>query len=237
MILPFSWIVMIFGWSFLTKHPNRKRLLRKVTFLLIIIFSNPWLTHKAIEILEEKPVLPQRSYDIGIVLSGMLKTGMNLPEQIHLSQGADRIIEAIRLYKSGVIKKILITGGKADINFPEENEGDILADLVRSMGVPDSAIILEARARNTFENAKFTSELLGNNSENLLLITSAFHMKRAASCFRKQQLKFDIYPVDFMAPSKFNWSDMIPRSSALENWNMIIKEIVGLIIYRMVGYI
>jgi len=237
LILPFSWIVIGLVWSVVTKNPTWQRRCRKIAVWVIIIFSNPWLSHQAFELLEEKPVLLKKSYSVGIVLSGMVETGINIPGQTHLSQSADRIIEAVKLYNQGTIQKILITGGKAEINFPNENEGENLVNLLKSLGVPDTAILLENRARNTFENAKFTKELLGDQSGDYLLITSAFHMKRASACFRKQNFDIDTYPVDFQVPTEFSWSQLIPKSSAFENWNTVTKEMVGLIVYKMVGYI
>ncbi|MCP4456821.1 MAG: YdcF family protein [Cytophagales bacterium] len=221
----------------ITKNPRRKSRLRIVAVIFILLFSNPWLSHVVIRSMEEEPVQLQKNYRIGIVLSGMLESGITITDQIHLAQGADRIIEAVRLYNRGAIQNILISGGKADINFPEENEGEKLVELVRSMGVPDSAIMLENQSHNTFENAKFTGRLLANDTSDLLLITSAFHMKRALACFTKQNIKVDTYPVDYRAPSDFRWAHMVPKSSALENWNMVIKEIVGLIAYKVAGYI
>jgi len=204
---------------------------------LIIVFSNPWLSHRALKLLEEKPVRLTKSYSVGIVLSGMVETGIKIPGQAHLSQSADRIIEAVKLYNQGTIQKILITGGKADISFPDENEGADLVNLLTSLGVSDTAILLENKARNTFENAKFTRDLLGDQSGDYLLITSAFHMKRASACFRKQNFDIDMYPVDFQVPTEASWSQLIPKSSAFENWNTVTKEMVGLIAYKIVGYI
>ena len=227
---------MIFVWSLITKRSVLKVRLRKIASSLIILFSNPWLTHKAILALEERPVEIYKTYEVGIMLSGILESGINEPGQIHFGQGADRIIETIRLYKKGDIQKILISGGKSDINFPTENEGRNLVQLVRSLGVADSDIILENRSRNTFENAKYTAELLEDQTGNFLLITSAFHMKRSAACFKKQGVDFDIYPVDFRAANEFGWIQLIPQASALENWNLVIKELVGSMVYKLVGY-
>ena len=47
--------------------------------------------------MEEEPVQLKQKYEVGIVLSGMLESGVSITNQIHLAQGADRIIEAISL--------------------------------------------------------------------------------------------------------------------------------------------
>ena len=236
LILPFSWILVVLIWSVFTKRPRLKSRLQKATIVLILFFSNPWLTHLAIQTLEKEATHLSKNYAVGIVLSGMLVSGIGVPEQIHLNGGADRIIEAVRLYRRGSIEKILISGGKANINFPSENEGKNLVELVTSLGVPETAIILENSSRNTFGNAKYTAELLGDQSGDLLLITSSFHMRRSEACFLKQEMKFDTYPVDFRTPNEFKWTHLIPHAAAFENWNLVIKELVGSIVYKLVGY-
>ena len=69
-----------------------------------------------------------------------------------------------------------------------------LADL----GMPLEDVILETRANNTWENATFTLELIGNSmkTESTLLITSATHMRRSLWTFHAAGLNPDTYITD-----------------------------------------
>ena len=68
----------------------------------------------------------------------------------------------------------------------EKSEAILTRELLIRLGVPDSAIIVEPASRNTYENALFTREILKekypNATPRLLLITSAWHMRRSMGC-------------------------------------------------------
>lgn len=237
LILPFSWIFLAFALSWVIRHPIRKRQLRKLTLVLLIVFSNPALSNAVLGFLEAQPqpIPEQKKYAYGVVLTGMAEPGINHPDQYHLSAGADRIIEAVRLYKKGVIEKMVISGGAASLEYPEHNEGIAITKLAEELGVNGADIIHENQAKNTYQNALHTAKIVDETS--LLLITSAFHMPRARGCFEKQRLKFDVYPVDFRARPSYTIKDLVPSLHAMDQWHTVTKEIVGLIVYKMMGYI
>ena len=55
---------------------------------------------------------------------------------------------------------------------------------LRDLGVPDSAMLLETRSRNTRQNAEYSSQLLrAHKLHHVLLVTSALHMHRALGEF------------------------------------------------------
>ncbi len=237
LILPFSWVVILFVWSLFARNPLMKKRLRRVGFAVLILFSNPYLSNLALSALEKEPVSLTRSYDVGIVLSGMVEAGFTAPNQDQLNENFDRLVEAVKLYKDGTIKRILISGGAADILFPDYNEGMALVKLTKIMGVPKQDIVWEDTSKNTYENAVYTAELLNGHSHDLLLITSAFHMRRARACFEKAGLSVTEYPVDYKGRTEFRWKYLLPGSDAFQNWNIVLKEIVGMVMYRLVGYI
>ncbi|MFN5323614.1 MAG: YdcF family protein, partial [Bacteroidota bacterium] len=72
-----------------------------------------------------------------------------------------------------------------------------------------------------------------------LLITSAFHMRRAEGCFRKAGMAFDVFPVDSgKSIISFNpYRILIPDVSAISVWDRLIHEWIGLTIYRAMGYV
>ena len=71
----------------------------------------------------------------------------------------------------------------------------------------------------------------------LLLITSAFHMRRAAAAFRVQGMVPDLYPVDFRAGTRITPFSFLPSVGGLHKTTLAIRELVGLIVYRLHGYI
>jgi uncharacterized SAM-binding protein YcdF (DUF218 family) len=72
-----------------------------------------------------------------------------------------------------------------------------------------------------------------------LVITSGFHLKRSLLCFRKLGMDVDGFSTDFYTKDRTFSLDMIliPDPSAFRDWHMIIHEILGLLSYKIAGYI
>src|SRR5262249_16943537 len=65
----------------------------------------------------------------------------------------------------------------------------VMRELLRAGGVPDDLIWIEDRSRNTHENAVNAARMLQQRSiAQIVLVTDAQSMPRAAACFRKQGL-------------------------------------------------
>ena len=71
----------------------------------------------------------------------------------------------------------------------------------------------------------------------VILVTSAFHMKRAKKVFEREGIVVIPYPVDFhsnksLYSSLRNPLKWVPSSSSLSTNSFAIREIIGRIIYR-----
>ena len=107
------------------------------------------------------------------------------------------------------------------------------------VGVPAEAILVEDKSRNTHENAAFTKVLLQQQPQlkKLLLVTSAFHMRRAKGCFQKESIQADVYPADFYASDRsFDLTVILPQESSLANWRRLFHEMLGYVVYKVMGY-
>ena len=104
---------------------------------------------------------------------------------------------------------------------------------------------METEAKNTRENALFSHRTLEENgyvdfpSTKILLITSAFHMKRAKACFVKTGLYPDTFPTDYYSssPNLTSKSLIEPSIHSISIWHILVKEWVGILAYQMAGYI
>ena len=117
-----------------------------------------------------------------------------------------------------------------------------VAPFLLEMGVRQEDILLESNSRNTHENALFSKQFIDSlqlNAPKLLLITSASHMPRSMACFRKVGLKVQAFPAHFVG-EKPSWKAdywLTPDSKAFMNWESIIKEWIGYVVYSLQGYI
>ncbi|MDK2899135.1 MAG: hypothetical protein PWQ10_322 [Patescibacteria group bacterium] len=98
---------------------------------------------------------------------------------------------AMKLWKGGFSKKILLTGESGVMKSSEFNgpEAVAFANYMQENGVPDSDIVIEPTAKNTGENVRFGMEMLAKNNitpKSLLLVSRPFCMQRCAATFKKQ---------------------------------------------------
>ncbi len=236
---PFSWLVILMLATVLWRKPKTKRILLIITLAVLLVFTNPMLLDFALKKWEPKPVAVEslKTYDIGIVLGGFAGY-ISESDNVELTAAGDRIWQAVSLYKQGKIKKILISGGGWK---KTKLEAEAVRDILLLWGIPAEDILAEAGSLNTRENAKNTADLIAATQPGAkcLLITSALHMPRALACFRKAGLDPDTFPADHISHrSDTFWLDqLVPKAVVLTTWDRIINEWVGMVVYKMQGYI
>ncbi|MEO9967725.1 MAG: YdcF family protein [Reichenbachiella sp.] len=243
LVMPISLIVWVGLASTLVKSVKLKKILRRTTIGFFLFFTNPMISTLIINAWEpayERYDEIEDTYQYGIVLSGI--TNPNRPpfDRIQFNKGADRIVHAIDLYKRGIVKKLIITGGSGVLTFDGKKESHQLMNFAIQSGVPSDDIILEDQARNTHENALYSSRLISSHDPGrILVITSAFHMYRAQGCFEKLVLEVDTFPTDHYGRELFFTPDdiLIPSLYALNIWTILTKEWLGILAYKMNGYI
>lgn len=101
---------------------------------------------------------------------------------------ATRVDRAAEIFHSGVAPRIIFSGrcGLSD-PIPEVSEAAAMASRAEELGVPSAAILLEEQSRDTIGNVYFTREqyLQPNGWKSVRVVTSDFHLSRAAWVFRK----------------------------------------------------
>ncbi|MFT7232167.1 MAG: uncharacterized SAM-binding protein YcdF (DUF218 family) [Cyclobacteriaceae bacterium] len=242
LIDPFIWILAGLLIGILSKSQKKSKWFLSISIIILTILSVPLLSNWAVSKWEEPPILKENLplCDVGIVLTGMTHVGRLPKDQIHFAESVDRITEAIVLYKDGLIGQIIVSGGSATILNTDENESLQLRDFILGCKVKEKDLHLEQESRNTYENAFYSAHLLNKlnlQDRKILLITSAFHMPRALRCFKKQGIEVIPYSVDYRAQRiKWDPSMIIPSIESLQIWQTLLKEWMGLLIYRLVGY-
>ena len=206
------------------------------SILLICFFSLPLTAHLIWLTLESTYPPKQKNeisnYDAVVVLSGMLTSnkidGVDFVEW----DDPDRFFAGLEIYKEKKAEKIIFTRGK----LPWSNstpEGEILKSKAIHFGIPPEKIILTKEVSNTAEEAEAVKELLQlNNINNVLIITSSFHMPRAEFLFRRQGINIGLYPVDFKAIGyKVDWTYYLPSAHGFYKTSKGIREYIGRIYY------
>ena len=103
--------------------------------------------------------------------------------------------------------------------------------------MPDTAVLIEQESRNTFENAAFSKKLLQQKDlpPPYLLVTSAWHMRRAQYIFKKEGLQIIARPSGAITGNQnFSfWGSLMPDVGVMSGWTFYLKEVVGLIVAHL----
>jgi len=241
---PVFWLVALLFMGIVVKNQKWKRKFFVSAFIYLVIFSNPFISNKVMELWEiplYSSSLITQPYDVAILLGGSMRYNDTLIGRPIYSHSVDRLIQCVTLYKSGKIKKILISGGSGFLMMPHEKESVVIANVLKESGVRAEDIIIENESRNTYENALFSTAIINKKfpGSTVLLITSAFHMRRSLACFEKNGLKVAPFPVDRKSNVTMNTPDriLLPDAGSLVTWDVLVHEWVGWIIYKWQGYI
>ena len=107
---------------------------------------------------------------------------------------------------------ILISGGYNPQIPDYPSESEFLSSVVLSKGVPSDAVILENKARNTFENAVLSWEIIDKQAlkpKRCILVCKAYHSRRALLTYHARfpaSIEFCVSTVeDYKKINKQNW--------------------------------
>ena len=223
----YLWLVLGLLWFWMSAIPGR---------ILGLPLEREWLVDGKIPSAEGLPTA-----DAIVCLGGGIDAATNEVRGVNICPGTDRVWMAARLWKSGKAPKIICTGPKC-----KASTRDLLLDL----GVPESAITFLEDARNTEEEAKRIVRLCGDEVEggggggggggqrnlSVLLVTSAFHMRRARMMFEKYAPQIAVIPAptDFEATigadEGFKFRELLPGVATMNE--AYLREWIGYFGYK-----
>jgi uncharacterized SAM-binding protein YcdF (DUF218 family) len=243
---PLVWVSLFLVAFWIVKKKRWKRRLFYAGIVSLLFFSNDFIANEVMR-LWEVPATPytaiSKTYSYGILLTGVTSTDLHVTQpadRVYFTRGADRVVHTVDLYKRGVIKKILVSGGSGRLVTTGKKEADDIVKALVLMGVPKQHILVENESRNTAESARNVKAMLAEqDTASVLLITSAFHMRRSEGCFTKAGIPVDVFSTDFFTHPRYFTPDVlfVPKIEALNIWQKLIKEWIGVIAYRLAGYI
>ncbi|MBM3241704.1 YdcF family protein [Candidatus Poribacteria bacterium] len=243
LIYPLFLVVLLFLlFIFFRKHyPKIAKILFYTALMELYVFSTEPIADLLLLPLEfpfEKQPIPEKVEAI-VVLSGMVDLQRSNAEQIELGDASDRIIEGMLLARDCPDSLLILSGGSGDLFDQSKSEAKLLEILALRFGISQERIRVDIRSRNTHENAVESKKILDKeNVSPFILITSASHMKRALSCFRKIELNPIPYAVDFRNHwGKYDIFSFIPQVGNLDKSTAAIHEYVGIITYKLRGYL
>ena len=164
--------------------------------------------------------------DAIILLGGGMGADTNHNSYAEMASGADRVWQAARLFKAEKAPVIVATGF-----YPQ----DTTLPLLRDFGIAEDCVSF-LEARNTEEEAKGIAE---KGYKKVLLVTSAWHMKRARLMFKKYAPEIEVVcaPAYFehtmMAENFFSPKAILPDVYAFYLNSTAFHEWVGIVGYKL----
>jgi uncharacterized SAM-binding protein YcdF (DUF218 family) len=204
--------------------------------MLFVLCSTPVLSDRFMAAVEghgqrlDPATMP--SADAIVVLSGMIKTAPGPDAILEWGEASDRFWGGLALYQAGKAPRLIFTGGWVPWQPDQMPEGEYLRTVAEDQGVPPSAITVTPQVSNTAAEAKAVGALIDPNAT-LLLVTSAFHMRRSQHLFERVGYTVIPYPVDFYAnPSRpLGVLDFLPNADAFQQTERAWRELIGRVYY------
>ncbi|KFB10209.1 YdcF family protein [Nitratireductor basaltis] len=209
----------------------------------LVLFLSGWTTLGALLLqplegrFERPEQIPDNIAGI-IVLGGGFEGAINLARGgYELNASADRFVEAAVLAHRYPNLPIIVSGGSGSVFLQGEGDADTAPRLLTGLGIARERILLEGRSRDTFENARYTRELLQpQQNQKWLLVTSAFHMPRSVALFRAQGFHVVPWPADYRTTGEegigLSHDNVL---DSLANTTTGLREWIGLATYRLTG--
>ncbi len=156
----------------MAKGSSRGKILAGLAVLLALFagyaFHRPLLTALGGMLVEDDPL---QKCDAAVVLSGEPGDGL-------------RTRAAVKLYKEGWVRKIVLSGARGSFN---HHESDFSQPLAISLGVPrDDTIAVPHSALSTLEEVQtLAPQIEQKGLRSIIVVTSNYHTRRAARYFRR----------------------------------------------------
>ena len=180
-----------------------------------------------------------------VILGGAVKSYESKLRGEPIFDEGERVVEAAILARRYPDAKVVFTGGFGMLTLGgnsgvDAEESVEVKKLLVDLGVDPARVTLEAKSRNTDENARFTAALVHPQpGQRWLLITSAFHMPRSMGLFEKAGFDVVAYPVAYRTAGPglvpFAWTPNVRENFRI--FDIAAREWVGLLAYWATGRI
>ncbi len=239
MPLPFCLTLLVLGsvYAFIPRLHRIGRRLLLVATVLLLLCSNKYVSTTLVQPLESKyPAAPELEAGTPIpaalggcrfvvVLGGGHGDVAGLSATNKLSTSAlARIVEGVRLARVLPQAKLIVSGPAAP-GFP--SHAAVLAEAAVSLGIDRSRILLIEQARDTEDESHAVKALVGKQP--VALVTSAWHMPRAAALFHKTGVTILPCPADYSARpnARLSLSDLTWDAESLTRTTYAVREDIG----------
>lgn len=244
--LGFAWALLVAATIvFLLRRRWRTSLATGVPAVLIFIFGSTDVPGGLLRGLER----PYAGVDIAalpkadaiVMLGGGVQPARFEVGGMHLTLAADRIIMATELSRLGKAPTLVLGGAAAQFPEGDRSESETVRRWMVERDLAPGEVIALPVCRSTRDEAVSTAKLAAERGwQQVLLVTSANHMRRAAATFHAAGLRVIPAPCNFHTelskPPSFE-PPGVPKAGGFEKTAMWLHEQIGWLEYRRRGWI
>jgi uncharacterized SAM-binding protein YcdF (DUF218 family) len=240
-ILSFFLLILIFLLLF-TNFKKTIFFFAKFLLILFLFFGYTPLSNFLLNKIEDfiKPSkYPVQQLKGVVVFGGSFNSGLQSKErnEVLLNSSAERLTKVLEIFNKNSKVLILFTGFSGELKPQGWSESDMAKKFFLEQGVRLENLIFENKSRNTFENIIYSKDIIKTNKGTWGLITSASHMPRSYFGFKRQGLILEPISVDYRTgTSPIFWINFDIKNG-LENWSIILHELVGISYYKIANKI
>lgn len=243
-------LLLVVALFTLRKRPKIATTAIALALTVLLLSSHSWVATYLIRSLEWQ-YLPQANYpkvDAIVVLGGGTKPQIAPRPGVDVAEGGDRVLYGAELYRQGKAPWLILSGGRVDWRGGSgSSESQDMAAIAKTLGVPESAILQDRTSLNTYQNAVNVKQILTKRGlRRVLLVTSAMHMPRSILIFQRQGIDTIAAPTDFLVTEADRIEEhlgpkslifgFLPDVEKMVGSTRVIKEYIGLLVYRLRGW-
>ncbi len=242
---PGSLLVLLLGLGLLLMSLKRPALLKAGKRLCVFVF----LCLAAMAVLPVgdwalTPLENRFAFDPPDRVTGIIILGGDEKTRITAERGVPVALDSMRRYVTfaGLARrypeaKLVFSGGSPLLKPGKASlDAEVAISLMAEIGVPVERLVIEKASRNTYENARFSMDVLKpEKTENWLLVTNAWHMPRAMGCFQKAGWNVSPAPTGYSTTGKYVLSFPFRFDDQMHALTLAVHEYIGLLAYRLMG--
>ena len=238
---PGIFIVLLLFAALVLRFKGERWLARLVggTAMVLWFFSMPLIAGQLMRNLESAYLPPENPQGDVVIMLG----GGALPDTPDVdgtgslcASPASRLLTAVRLAKK-LNTPLIVSGGQV---YADSGAEAVLARRTAiGLGMEPTKVIVEGKSLTTDQNAQYTAEILAvRRYSKPILVTSAFHMRRAVEHFKRHGIEVVPYPADYqanLAQGTPHYNHLTPQAYALEMSSRVLAERLRLFVLKQFG--
>jgi uncharacterized SAM-binding protein YcdF (DUF218 family) len=191
-----------------------------------------------VENLENIPVS-----DAIVVLGGAVRPSKYEAFGLDLGAAADRIVMGLELARRGKARNLVLGGSTHTVNGRTHIEADMTKQWLETWGLTNALIFSLGGCGNTHDEAVRVAALVKEKGwQRVILVTSAFHMRRAQATFQTAGVPVVCVPCDFQTEVSVETEGEptlvpIPGPDGFQKISLFLHEQIGWLAYRRHGWV